>query len=228
MESSERFQHPDNLARQSSKGGPPEPKFSKLEISAAVTLTALALGFHLIRLFKAGALWRDEAAAVQLATMPHVSDMLKFFPHEAFPLLFSAMIRLWANAFGDSDSVWRIFGFLIGCSIIGALWRVALRVGRRVPLVSLALLAFNGAFLEWGDSVRAYGIGTLLILLTIGFLWRVIEKPGVGNVLASVFCAVASVHCLFPNAVFLFAVCTGATVVGIHRCWCGRMAESLL
>src|SRR5437016_4176859 len=120
-----------------------EPSFSKLELSAAVILSALALILHLVRLFKAGSLWRDEAAAVQLAMMPHVSDVLKFFPHEAFPLLFPGMIRAWASSFGDSDTAWRIFGFLIGCSIVAVLWWVALRIGRRVPLMSLALLAFN-------------------------------------------------------------------------------------
>src|SRR5437588_2646471 len=100
--------------------------------------------------------------------MPHGSDVLKFFPHEAFPLMFPGIIRLWANVFGDSDTAFCIFGFFIGCSIVAALWWVTLRIGRRVPLLSLAILAFNGAFLEWGDSVRAYGLGTLLILLTMG------------------------------------------------------------
>ncbi len=190
---------------------------AKAELLFAILLSAFALGLHISRLSNAGALWRDEAAAVQLATMPHLSEVVRFFPHEAFPLMFPAIVRLWSGLFGNSDMAFRIFGFLIGSGIVGVLWWLGLRVWRTIPLLSLALLGFNSAFLEWGDSVRAYGLGTLLLLGTIGLVWRMMEKPSVGNILAAAVCAVASVQCLFQNAIFVFAVCVGAAGAGFWR-----------
>jgi hypothetical protein len=152
-------------------------RLRKVELVTAVVLTSLILSFHIIRLLKAGGLWRDEAAAVQLATMPSLKDVLHYFPHEAFPLLFPATVRSWSLVAGNSDLSWRIFGFFVGVGIVAALWWNLWKTRRSVPLLSLALLGFNAAFIQWGNSMRGYGLGILLLLITAGLVWRLVELP---------------------------------------------------
>ena len=179
---------------------------SKLELWVALLLTSVVVCFHAVRVVKAGGLWRDEAAAVQLATMPAVKDVLAFFPHEAFPLLFPAVVRTYARLAGDTDFEWRLFGMAVGVSIIALLWWNSWIARRTVPLLSLAFVGFNGAFIQWGDAVRGYGLGIALMLLTVGLVWRAIERPSPGRLTLALLGSVACVQCLFPNAVLLLAI----------------------
>src|SRR5437870_12301739 len=49
----------------------------RAEWTAAVLLTVAVGGLHLLRLLHAGGLWRDEAAAVALATLPTVREIAR-------------------------------------------------------------------------------------------------------------------------------------------------------
>jgi len=53
------------------------------------------------------------------------------------------------------------------------------------------------------------------MLMTIGLVWRVLEKPSAGRVAAAALCAVASVQCLFQNSALLLAICVGAASVAL-------------
>ena len=108
----------------------------KLEWIVACALTALALALHLSHFLHAGALWRDEAAAVALATQPSLGAVFESFPHEAFPLVFPLAIRTWVAVTGGSDMALRAFGLLVGIGILAGLWWNAWRVRRRPPVVS--------------------------------------------------------------------------------------------
>jgi hypothetical protein len=189
----------------------------KAGIWTAALLTGVIVCFHALRLAEAGGLWRDEAGAVQLATMPMAMDVIRYFPHEAFPLGFPTLVRTYVGIAGDSDMAWRIFGMGVGISIILALWLNMWVVRRGVPLLSLALLGFNGDFIQWGDSMRGYGPGIVLMLVTVALMWRVLEQPTHWRVAAAAFSAVASVQCLFHNAVLLLASCLGVIAVASRR-----------
>ncbi len=183
----------------------------------AIVLTGLIVCFHLARLVKAGGLWRDEAGAAALATLPAVKDVLAYFPHEAFPLLFPLTLRGYARIVGESDMAWRLFGTLVGVSIIGALWLNMRIVRRGVPLLSLAMLGFNGVFIQWGDSLRGYGLGILLNLLTLGLVWRMVERPTAARAVAAALAAVASVQCLFQNSFLLLAIGLSVLALALRR-----------
>ena len=183
----------------------------------AVALTALILGLHVERWTRAGALWRDEAAAVALATLPSMSEVVRYFPHEAFPPLVPLAIRFTACVSKDADAGFRVFGLLVGLGIIAALWWNLWTIRRSVPLLSLALVGFNGAFIVWGDSVRGYGLGTLFLLLTVGLFWRLVERPTAWRIAGATLGAVASVQCLMHNSPLLLAVGLGAIAVAIRR-----------
>ncbi len=60
----------------------------KSEWAVAIALSIVVIALHALRMSHAGALWRDEAGAVQLAMMPTAMDILQNFQHEAFPILF--------------------------------------------------------------------------------------------------------------------------------------------
>jgi hypothetical protein len=124
------------------------------------------------------------------------------------------------HALGASDFTLRILGFLIGLGLLGAVWVNAGLLGIRWPVVSLALLAANVTVVRWGDSLRAYGCGSLFILLTLGLIWRLVRKPGVASFLLASLAATLSVQSLYSNAFLVLAAClAGCAVCARHRQW---------
>ena len=189
----------------------------KVERAVGLTATAILVVFHLVLLAHAGGLWRDEANLVNLSSMPprEVWANLEF---DSTPLGYVALLRAWIwTGLGATDFSLRILGCLLGLGVLGALWRNALRFGCGVPLVSLALLGFNVAVITHGDAIRGYGLGMLTALLTLGLLWRLVERPSVPNTLIALASAVVSVHAVFFNAVILLGVCAGGTAVALRR-----------
>jgi hypothetical protein len=195
-------------------------KLQKLEWIAACVLTALALFLHVSRFLHAGALWRDEAAAVGLATQPSLGEVFQTFPHEAFPLVFPLAVRTWVAVTGGGDTALRVFGLLVGLGILAALWRNAWIVSRTPPLVSLALLGISPVLFQYGDAVRGYGLGSLFLLLTFGSLaaglWRGVP-PSRGGRIATLLFALLAVHCLIPSWALLCALCAAAAAVHLWR-----------
>ena len=199
----------------------------KWEWAVAIVLSIVAIVLHALRMSHAGALWRDEAGAVGLAMMPAARDILQEFPHESFPILFPFLLRAYTAIVGASDFEFRVLGMLIGMGVVGTLWLNARVVGQGLPLISLVLLGFNTFFIQWGDSIRGYGIGSGFILLTFALLVRVIKQPNWPRTAAALLAALASVHLLFQNSVLLFSICTAAITISlIRRRW--RAASMVL
>jgi hypothetical protein len=188
----------------------------RIEAALAVLLTLLAVGLHVQRFLHAGALWRDEAAAVQLATLPTIGEVFERFPHEAFPLLFPLTVRAWVAVTGGSDLALRLMGMFVGLAILGALWLNA-RTAGTVPLVSVALLGFHPFFLTYGDSVRGYGLGTLMILLIFGAYARLVDRPDRRSIVLAALAAILGVHLLLHNSALLLGIGSAAAMVGILR-----------
>lgn len=188
-------------------------------------ITALTLVLHLTRLRYAGPLWRDEIAAVHLARMKDWSEILKLFPHEAFPLLFPAILRGYTSFAGDGQMALRIFGFLVGLICLAALWLNCRLARQTAPLVGLSLFGLSPLFFIWGDSVRGYGLGAALIMLTFGLFARTIIRPDAKVFCAALLGAILSVHCLLANAVLLLAIGLSATAAQI---WQRRGRAALL
>jgi hypothetical protein len=191
------------------------------EWGAAIALTALVAVLALVRMLHAGGLWRDEAGAARLAAMPTLQEVVGLFQHEAFPPLFPMTVRAYSHLVGAGDHELRAFGFAIGLCIAAFLWLNARTTARTVPLLSLALLGLDAPFLVVGESLRGYGMGSALILLTYGLLARALaQRPGSRQwplALLTAVAAVASVQVVMSNAALLLALCTGAVVVAVVR-----------
>ena len=184
----------------------------------AVIGTVVAIYLHILFGMNAGALWRDEVNSLEVATMRTFAEMWASLSFDSFPALFFVILRIFAGVPASvSDGSLRVFGAAIGLLILVAVWLNArwLRLG--FPLITLALIGFNPMVIRYGDSIRAYGLGIFLALLTIGAMWRLIESFTLRRVLVAVVIAVLSVQSLYYNAVLLFALCLAAAIVTLRR-----------
>ena len=185
----------------------------RAEWLVAIALSLVVLFLLVARATHAGALWRDECGALQLARMPTLSDIAANFPHEAFPPLFQLTIRGYTNLFGYSDIALRIFGFAMGLAFLCVAWINSRLIGERVPLLFLALIGLNTTFLSWGTSLRAYGLGSVLIALAFGLAARVIVDPAPRWILATFLAFVVSVQFLINDIVLVFSIAFAAIAV---------------
>jgi hypothetical protein len=187
----------------------------RLEWAAAALLSLFTVWVHGERLAHAGAMWRDEAAAVRLATLPSLRAVWRLFPHEAFPLAVPLAIRSFTGVAGSGDGALRVFGLLVGLAVAAALWVSARVTGRTLPLLSLALLAGNAPFVVFGDSLRGYGLGSLCIVLGFAALARLLRRPGPWPATAALLAMVGAVQCLLGNAALVAALCAAAALAAI-------------
>jgi hypothetical protein len=195
----------------------------------AVALTLAAAALHVERMLRAGGLWRDEAGAAALALQPHLRDVLRTFPHEAFPPLFPALVRGWAALAGPGDASLRAFGLAVGLALLAALWCNARLLGRCAPLLGVAFLGFDAAAIRYGDSLRGYGLGAALLVASFGLLGRSLaEAPGRRSrrwLLAAGAAALLAVNCLLQNAALVAALAAAAALVHLRR---GRRRDATL
>jgi hypothetical protein len=189
-----------------------------IEWIAAVFMTLAALNLHLIFLRHAGPLWRDEVSSVDLANLPGFSSLWAMLTHDSFPLLWSLVLRFWDTiGFGDSDMHLRWLGFVIGLLLLASIWIASRMIRGPAPVVALAFFALNAGTLWAGDSLRAYGLGTALIILTLAFIWRLYESPTLSNAFVTALLATLSVQCLYQNSFLLLASGLSASFLAIRR-----------
>src|SRR5580698_3533127 len=129
--------------------------------AALVTLAVFYLHVHFWQ--NAGALWRDEVNTINLAHTHSPALMT----HDSFPILVPSLLSVQDSlGFGGTDSELRFMGMLLGLAIPAAFWIVARATGQP-PLFSLVLFGLNALFIRHGDSLRAYGLGSALIVLVL-------------------------------------------------------------
>lgn len=179
---------------------------------AAGLLTCILLGLHAWLWLHAGAFFRDEVNVINLANTHSLSEMT----HDSFPVLLPLLISGWtAIGLGGSDFHLRLLGLFIGLALAGALWLPAWTGRRAPPLLSLILFGLNGTAIFWTDYLRAYGLGSLLLLLTLAAMCWLLEKPDWKRTGILAVMAVLSVQALYQNAVFVAGMALGGWLV----CW---------
>jgi hypothetical protein len=196
----------------------PKKLISRTETAVFLALAVLLALCHLRVLLNAGALWRDEVHSLNIATMPTVGKLWSSLSLESFPVFSLLVLRAWTTLVSpENDFALRVLGMGIGLGICGALFWNSRLSGRTLPLVSFALFALNPVTLRYGDSVRAYGLGVLLMLITFNLLWRVADAPTFRKALFAIILAILSVHTLYQNAFMLAGMCAGGAAVGLRR-----------
>ncbi len=191
----------------------------------AACLSLVAVWLHFIFLTHAGGLWRDEAAITNISRLPTLGQVWQALPHDNCPIVFPVLIRLWSmSGLGATDAGLRILGLGCGLLLLAAFWAASRMMGRGLPLLSVALAGLNFTVVRYGDSLRAYGLGTACILLTMALIWRYVEAPNAGRGLMAGMAAVLSVQVLYQNAFLLLAICTAGAAVCFRR---GRQRSAI-
>lgn len=189
-----------------------------IEWIVAALFAAFIAVLHFVNLKHAGGMWRDEAAAVNLALFPSFGEIWAHLEHESFPLLLTMLLRAWnAIGLGASDLALRSFGMLVGLAVLAALWWNAWRFSASPPIISMLLFGLSPIAIRWGDSLRAYGLGVLCLLLALGLIWNVVRSPSRKTVLLAMVSSIFAVQALYQNIFMLAAFCLGGVVVAMRR-----------
>jgi hypothetical protein len=189
----------------------------EIEWLVGALITVAAVYLHWVNFRSAGALWRDEAGVGSLAILPTVHDMWSNLGHESCPIAFPMLLRGWSFTVGSSDAALRVLGLVVGVLMLTMMWFSGWFFQRSAPVLALSLLALNASVVRWGDSLRAYGLGSVLILIALLTVWRFIQAPNLRRWLGAAAAAVISVQCLFQNAFLLLAACAAAAVLSARR-----------
>jgi hypothetical protein len=191
---------------------PTPPRSTRAAWLGAAALTLVIAGLHGWLLFHAGAFCGDEVNVINLADTHSLSLMTR----DSFPVLLPVLVGVWkALGLGGSDLALRCLGLVIGLGAAGALWLPALIARRAPPLLGLIFFGLNGLALYWTDYLRAYGLGSLFILLTLAAICWLLNQPTWKRTGILALAAVLSVQTLYQNAVFFAAIGFGGWLV----CW---------
>jgi hypothetical protein len=178
----------------------------------AVLVTAAAVALHFYYWLHIGGLWRDEVNQVSISTRHSFVEMAK----DSFPVLTPLAVHAWVAAGpGASDLGLRAFGLLVGLGILAMLWISSWKIRRAPPLLALVLFGLNSSLIFFGDSIRAYGLGSLLAAALTASAFYFVQKPSIARAIWLGLSAMLSVQVLYNNAVLVAAVCFGAWAV----CW---------
>jgi mannosyltransferase len=192
-------------------------RLERAEWACALLLTGVVLALHCTFARHAGGLWRDEANSINLATLPSLREIWSHGEFDSFPILWFLILRGWSSLGLLSDGALRLLGFMVGTATLGAYWLQARGVARSLPLVTLVLLGLSPDQIRWGDSMRAYGLGTCLLLIAFERFWAATRSPSRKNVALAGVAAVLSVQCLFQNAVLLVPLVAASVAVFVRR-----------
>src|SRR6266576_898552 len=198
----------------------PVLRYSNWIAAALVTLCAVYL--HVLFLFNAGGLWRDEADLVHLSLLPSVSEVWQNLPHDSCPILMHLVVRAWSAApsLGNTDAGLRVLGLYVGLFLLLAFWYASWTMRNGAPLLAVTLAGLNVTMVRAGDSLRGYGLGSALAVLTLAVIWRLTCRPSPAAFCCAVAVAVLSVQSLYQNAFFVFAACCGGFVLcAVERRW---------
>src|SRR5436309_3719649 len=197
----------------------PVLRYSNWITAALVTLSATFL--HALFLLTAGGLWRDEAAFVQLSLLPSVLEVWQNLPYDHCPILMPLAVRAWSAAgLGNTDLGLRALGLCVGLFLLLAFWFASWTMRNGAPLLAITLAGLNVTVIRAGDSLRGYGLGSALAVLTLAVIWRLTCRPSVATFSCAVAVAVLSVQSLYQNAFFVFAACCGGFVLcAVERRW---------
>src|SRR6266705_3058511 len=198
------------------------PVVRHLDWIAAALVTLCAVYLHVLFFLNAGGLWRDQVELVNLSVLSSFSEMWQKLPHDSCPILMHLVVRAWSGAasLGNTDAGLRVLGLYVALFLLLAFWFASWTVGKGAPLLAVTLAGLNVTIIRAGDSLRGYGLGSALAVLTLAVIWRLTCRPSLAVFSCAVAVAVLSVHSLYQNAFLLFAACCGGFVLcAVERRW---------
>lgn len=158
-----------------------------------ILLTAAALGSRVILLGTVPRFWGDEAFnGVQLRKP--VGAMLDVVRHDSHPPLLYVLERIVAVG-STSPAALRLVSALAGTAAVLLAAALGRRIGGdRAGLLAAAVLAAFPTYLQSSRDARGYSLAMALILAAALMLWRAIDRPTGGRLLAYGLCAAAAIY----------------------------------
>ncbi len=137
------------------------------------------------------------------------------FPHEAFPPPYFLALQKYGQVFGETDFSFRMLGLVIGLCTLAIIWFYAWFCRNGPPLLLLSLLGLNSTFLCWGTSLRAYGLGSALLLLTFGLSAGTLFRKAPSGLAGACLAAIASVQVLLYAWILAPAIAFAVLVISL-------------
>jgi hypothetical protein len=190
----------------------PKPFWQSPVWLLALLATTLAAGLHAYFISHAGGFWRDEVNLINLAQ----SGSLARMQQDSFPVLMPGLAWVWLKT-GFSEASLRWLGLVFGLGILSVMVAGAWKIQRQPPLLGLVLLGMNSTLFIFGDSLRAYGLGCLTVMLAVYAGAFFVQRPGWKRVLLLAATSILSVQTLYHNAILVGAVCLAAMLVCARR-----------
>lgn len=194
-------------------------KLNFAEWCAAILLLAVCLALHVVVLDRAGPLWRDEVCSIDMAIKPW-REMWRVLHFDSFPIGYYAIVRAWISLFGQTDESVRFFGMLCGVSLVAACWIAGRRLAVHIPFLTLIFCAISPLLVFWGDSIRAYGIGTACALMLVGAYWLLSQSTNTWRLISTTVLSILAVNLLWSNPVVVASAgMAAAAVAARNRRW---------
>jgi hypothetical protein len=178
---------------------------TRIELALGVVLSIWVVVLHVVYMFHGGPLWRDECGTIAYASMPF-GEMWDKVQYDNFPPFFEWIARVWTLTISSSDFGYRILGLIVGLLTLGFLWFSARLIGAHTPLLALALYALNPLALRVGDSMRPYGLGFALVVLTLGLVWKFVQSRETKWFISACITATLAVQCLYQSSFYVAAI----------------------
>jgi len=144
----------------------------------------------------ASGVWRDEAEALDIVTLPTTGRMIDFLVrHESHPPLHYLLLRSWTSVVGTSDTAVVLPGILLGLLTIVAMWWLARSVGSpSAGLCAAALGSLGPAIIQADSMARPYALLQLLLVVAAGCMWVALSTTNLFALWAWTFAAVALLY----------------------------------
>jgi len=162
-------------------GAERKPRSSENAIVLVVVLASAAVSWWHIR---SATIWYDEAITLLTTsghTLPDWSLGMQLFKpsanlvrivrdlyyYDVHPPLYFCVLALWRVLFGGSLEVARSLSALFSLGTLLLLYRYAIALNMRWPVLPVVLYAVSAACLRYAYNARPYAMATFLIVLTL-------------------------------------------------------------
>ena len=197
------------------------------EWSVAAVLTAASVALHITAWRHMGALWRDEANAVEMGRMT-LAQAWVHLPFDSVLMGPIVVLRAMALAgLSDNDLALRTLGMTFGLLILAALWWASLRLSGRPPLLALVLFGLSPVGVRYGDSLRAYPFATLTLVIAFILVSQAQRDASRRAVALASLASAVAVQCSYLNAVLIGALCAGGLTAVLASRSMGRLSPIL-
>lgn len=141
---------------------------------AVVGLTLVGATLRLLTL-NTRSFWLDETTSVRQASWP-IPELIDKMAGNVHPLLFHFSLHAWIKVFGRSEVAVRSFAVTFGILAIPLMyWAATAIYGRRVGVISAAIIAVSPFYIWYSQEARMYTLMLVFAVTATGFMWKAME-----------------------------------------------------